>query len=338
MSTPGSPITPRVLVVDDNRVIRRRVKDLLVAAGFDVLDAVDGFDALERIGDFDPDVVVSDVSMPRVDGYELTRRIKEDSRRWRTQVILVTSESDLQGRVRAVNAGSNGFLAKPFASEELLAAVNARLATKRDLDELEAPEAVILMIAGAIEGRDDVTGGHCKRLSLLSVETARRMGLDVLDVTALERAGILHDIGKISVPDSILLKPGPLTDEERAVMELHTIKGEEIVRPLSSLKRVLPIIRSHHERQDGSGYPDGLRGEEIAVTARVLQVVDVYDALRTERPYKQAMSRAGAFDLLQSEADKGWWDPSVVQSFGEILDDFDGLLYTTGNTASSSNP
>jgi len=316
-----------VLVADDDAGIRRGISRLLDKAGHTVLSAADGYEAFELVRERSPDLVVSDVIMPRMDGLELTKKIKTDENHWRTRVLLLSSLSDMPDRVRAVDAGADGFLAKPFSVPELLAGVSARLAEKRMLDQLEGPEAVLLTMARMIESRDDVTGGHCRRLSALSTALGRHLGLPEHEIRALEWAGVLHDVGKIAVPDSILLNPGSLSDEQRGIMELHTVRGEETLRPLRQFRDTLPIVRSHHERQDGSGYPDGLVGDQVPITARVLQVADIYDALRTPRPYKPAWSAEECVNQLREETERGWWDRTVVEAFLEIIPDLDSKLY-----------
>jgi putative two-component system response regulator len=182
---------------------------------------------------------------------------------------------------------------------------------------LERAEAVLFSLARSIEARDAYTGEHCERLARYSVQLGERIGLPEEQLTALRRGGVLHDIGKVAVPDAILLKPNPLTKEETEIMKQHTIVGERICSPLKSLRLVLPIIRHHHEKLDGSGYPDGLKGEGIPLTARVLQTVDVYDALTTPRPYNRgAVSRERALEIMEEGVKKGWWDPNL---FGEFL-------------------
>jgi putative two-component system response regulator len=206
---------------------------------------------------------------------------------------------------------------------ELLARVRSLIKLKQHTDELERAESVLFSLARSIEGKDPYTHGHCERLSTFGSALGKRMGLSEPQNVALRRAGIVHDIGKVAVPDSVLLKPGRLTPEERLLMQEHPVVGERICQPLKSFQLVLPIIRHHHEKLDGSGYPDGLRGDAIAITARVLQIVDVYDALTTERPYKKAFSTDEALRTMQEEVAKGWWD-------AHVLDEFECLIRTEG--------
>jgi putative two-component system response regulator len=182
---------------------------------------------------------------------------------------------------------------------------------KHFTDELEHAEKVLFSLALSIEAKDAYTEGHCERLSDYSTALGRQLGLAEEQLVALRRGGIVHDIGKIAIPEHILMKPGPLTAEERRIMEQHPVIGERICAPLKTFQDVLPIIRHHHERMDGSGYPDGLKSEAIPLTARVLAVVDVYDALSTERPYRKALSNEEAFKVMGEEVKRGWWDPHL---------------------------
>jgi putative two-component system response regulator len=189
----------------------------------------------------------------------------------------------------------------------------------------EQAEAVLCTLGKSIEAKDPHTEGHCERLAEYSVSLGRTVGLEEEELAALRRGGYLHDLGKVAVAEAILLKPGPLTPGEWDVIKKHPIIGEEICRPLRSLQTVRPIIRHHHERQDGSGYPDGLRGQAIPLTARIIQVVDVFDALTTDRPYRRALPWATALEVLEDEVEGGWWDPCVLTAFREVVAESDPL-------------
>lgn len=308
-----------ILVVDDNEDIRKLMTQLLRAQGLEVVSAEDGQRALEEFARSQPDVVLLDVEMPRLDGFELCRRLKSNSETRLTPVVLVTGLSATEDRVRGIEAGADDFLTKPVDRAELLARVRSLLNLKAYTDELERAESVLFALARSIEGKDPYTEGHCERLSEYSARLGERIGLPEDQLISLRRAGVLHDIGKVAVPDAILLKPGPLTPEELAIMRTHPVVGERICAPLKSFRLVLPVIRHHHERLDGSGYPDGLRGEQVPVMARVLQIVDVYDALTTERPYKRAFSQAKAFEIMEQEVKKGWWDPHIFAGFRQLI-------------------
>ncbi len=315
----SEPARALVLVVDDDVSVRSSLTRMLRAQGFDVVSEAEGAGALDSVRLLRPDVVLLDVMMPGLDGLEVCRQLKADRETRLTPIILLTGLAGVEELERGLDAGADDFLTKPPERVELLARIRSLLRLKSYTDELERAESVLLTLARSIEGKDPYTEGHCERLSAHAAKLGRRLGLAEDDVTALERGGIVHDMGKVAVPDAILLKRGPLTAEEWAVMRQHPIVGEHICAPIHSFRLVLPIIRHHHEKRDGSGYPDGQAGEEISVTARVLQVVDVYDALITERPYKPALSPAEALKTMRMEVDKGWWDGDVLAEFRRLI-------------------
>jgi cyclic di-GMP phosphodiesterase len=234
-------------------------------------------------------------------------------------VIMITALSDKLDRLQGIKVGADDFLTRPVDRTELLARVRSLLKLKQRTDELERAESVLFSLARSIEGKDPYTHGHCERLSDYSARLGNHLGLCEEQVTALRRSGAVHDIGKVAVPDAILLKPGRLTEEEWELMREHPAVGERICAPLKSFRLVLPIIRHHHEKLDGSGYPDGLRGDAIPITARVLQIVDVYDALTTERPYKKAFPVTDALQTMKEETAKGWWDPHIFGEFERLV-------------------
>lgn len=309
---------PRILVADDDSTNRELLVELLTCAGFETAVAGDGAECLNVFRAWRPDLVLLDVEMPRVDGFTVCSNLKSDPGSRLVPVILVTARSAVEDRVRGIEAGADDFLTKPVERSELMARTRSLLSLKAFTDELEKAEAVLCALAHSIEGKDPYTEGHCERLSTYAVQLGKHIGLKEPDLVALERAGIVHDIGKVAVPDSVLLKPGKLSDAERAVISEHPIIGERICKPLKSFARVLPIIRHHHEKLNGTGYPDGLKGSTIPLTARVLQIVDVFDALTTARPYKPAYSSAQALGIMREEVEKGWWDAELLCEFENL--------------------
>ena len=308
-----------ILIVDDEPAFRDYLGTLLRMQGFRVVAAGDGVDALDEFAHHQPDLVLLDIEMPQLDGLEVCRRLKQNPETRLTPVVLVTGLMASEDRIRGIEVGANDFLSKPVDRNELLARVKSLLSLKAYTDELERAESVLFALARSIEGKDPYLEGHCERLSGYSAQLGKCIGLSPEEITALRRAGIVHDIGKVAVPDAILLKPGPLTAEEWKIMREHPVVGERICGPLKSFRLVLPIIRHHHERLDGSGYPDGLTGEQIPVGARVLQIADVYDALTTARPYKGPLSPEEALDVMAEEVRKRWWDPALFATFKEML-------------------
>lgn len=312
-------VTGTILVADDHASNRELLEELLTSRGFNVISVPDGEAACEKLATTPVDLVLLDVMMPRMTGFEICEKIKTNPETYLIPVILITALSGKQDRIDGIKAGADDFLTRPVDRSELLARVGSLLRLKFRTDELERAESVLFTLARSIEGKDPYTHGHCERLAEYSACLGRHLGLPDEQIVALRRAGVVHDIGKVAVPDAILLKPGRLTPEEWTVMQEHTIVGERICAPLKSFRHVLPIVRHHHEKKDGSGYPDGLRGDAIPISARILQIVDVYDALTTKRPYKKAFSVSEALETMKQEVAKGWWDPN-------IFDEFEGLV------------
>ena len=257
--------------------------------------------------------------MPGKSGYDVCRELKEDRKTRLIPIVMITGLSDREDRVRGIEAGADDFLSKPLYPEELFARVKSLLKLKEFTDELENAEAVVVALALGIESRDPYTGNHCERLARYAAALGHHLGLDGDSIIALKRGGYLHDLGKVSIPDEILKKGTQLTQEEWAIMKQHPEIGEAICRPLQSFRNVLPIIRHHHEHWNGSGYPDGLTGTHIPLLARVLQTVDVYDALRTARPYKPALIHEEAERTMRQESSAGRWDTELVAEFFNML-------------------
>lgn len=305
----------QVLVVDDDASNRLLTQEMLAQHQYAVTSAANAAEARQAVVAAPPDIILLDVIMPGVSGIELCRELKENPATRLIPVILITGLTDRDSKLRGIEAGADDFLNKPVDPPELFARVKSLLKLKQFTDELENAETVLFSLALGVEARDPYTEGHCHRLSNYAANLGQALGLGSEDIVALRRAGVLHDIGKIAVPDAILRKPGPLDAEEMGIMRRHPETGEQICRPLRSFSRVLPIIRHHHEHWNGGGYPDHLAGDQIPLLARVLQVVDAYDALTTARPYKPAWPREQAKATLLEEAHRQWWDKEILDVF-----------------------
>ena len=304
-----------ILVVDDMPPSRTLLERMLVAQGYAVRTAVDGESALAEMAVRPPDLVLLAVMMPGLGGYEVCRRIKEHPSTCLIPVILVTGLAERSDRIRGLECGADEFVRKPFDIDELSARVRSLLRLKRHVDELDTVESVILSLALTVEARDPGTEGHCQRMARHATRLGLILGLGQDQLVALHRGAYLHDVGKIAVPDAILLKPGPLTGVEREIVMQHTVVGERLCGNLRTLASVRPIVRHHHERVDGSGYPDGLRGDAVPLLAQIVSVTDVYDALTMARPYRPAFSPAQAVAMIRSEAAAGRFRSELVGAF-----------------------
>lgn len=313
-----------ILLVDHVDLNRQLIKGILKAGPYRVLEARSQEEATQVIEREQVDLVISEWIVSDWSGrpnssLELCRRIKSNRRTHLIPILIVTSVQGIENEVAGLESGADEFLVKPLQPAVLRTRIRSMLRQKRVVDSLEEAETILFALAQTVEQRDKETGNHCQRLAALSVALGSAIGLPDEDLLALHRGGFLHDIGKVAVPDAILFKQGELTPEEWVVMRSHTWKGEEICRPMRSLRPVLPIIRNHHERWDGSGYPDGLKGEDIPLLARILQLADIFDALTSERSYKQAYSVEEAIRQLRREAELGWRDPELVSVFCEVV-------------------
>ena len=309
----------RILVADDTESIRLLFDKLLTSDGHEVVSVSDGIDALEAVHHHRPHVILLDVDMPAMDGLEVCRRLKADPATRLTPIVMVTGQSDLSDRLKGIEAGADEFLSKPVHPQELRVRVRSLSRVKHLIDELDSAEAAFVALALAIEARDPSTNGHCERLAQHAVRLGRTLGLGGEDLDALHRGGFLHDVGKVGVPDAVLLKAGPLTADEFAMMKRHTEIGDALCAPLQSLRRVRPIIRGHHERLDGSGYPDRLRGDDVPLLAHIVGIVDVFDALTSLRPYRTALSNDQAGRYLLEQAAAGKFARRYVEAFLDTL-------------------
>jgi putative two-component system response regulator len=307
-----------VVVADDSLPNLDLLVTILTRDGYTVHAARDGAAAMELVLDESPDVVVTDVVMPKLTGFELCQRIKGDVATRLIPVVLVTGLDGTQERIEGIDAGADDFLTKPVNAQELRARVRSLVRLKRFTDELDSAESVILSLALTVEARDPYTGGHCARMASYASLFGMALGLPDEDVAALSRGGYLHDVGKIGVPDAILLKAGRLTAEEFAVMKRHPVTGDRLCGDLKLLRLVRPIVRFHHERTDGSGYPDGLVGDAIPLLAQITGIVDVYDALTTDRLYRSALAPEAVVAGLEVDAKRGLFRPDLVREFASL--------------------
>ncbi|MFM7427686.1 MAG: two-component system response regulator [Elainella sp.] len=310
---------PKVLVADDHVFSRMAAVSLLTLEGYDVLEAADGLSALEQVSAIEPDLLLLDVMMPGLDGYEVCRRLKQNEQTRLLPIVFVTALTDRRARLKAIEAGGDDFLSKPFDQLELSARIRSLVCQRRLNQDLDHAGQVLFSLARTIESRDPNTGDHCERLVQASQAFGQFLQLSRQKIQDLMWAGYLHDIGKIGVPDAILLKTGALTPAEQIVMRQHVLIGEQICQPLRTMQGVLPIIRHHHERWDGSGYPDGLVGNQIPPLVQVFQMIDIYDALVHDRPYKPALSSQESLKIMQAEVERGWRNPALMQKFVEFI-------------------
>jgi putative two-component system response regulator len=303
-----------ILVADDEVLVRSVLRRALEGAGYRVIEAATGARAVDLGERERPDLFILDISMPDVDGVEICRAIKSDPLTHLTPVIHITDQAQRHERLRALEAGSDEFVAKPFDIEELLIRVRSLLRTKRLTDHLVSDEAVLLSLSRTVEARDNYTEKHLYRVADRSVEVARRMGMTEREIESIRLGGLYHDLGKIAVPDRVLHKPASLDRAEYALIKRHPETGAEIVRPLRAFGGPEPAILHHHERFDGTGYPYGLRGEEIPLAARIVAVADSFDAMTTDRPYRAALRAEDALQRLDDGREEQW-DPLVVDVF-----------------------
>jgi len=304
----------RILVVDDAEANRELISAYLERAGHEVLAVASGAEALSSLEQSAIDVILLDVMMPRMDGYEVCARIRQNHPTRLTPVVLVTSLDDRSDRIKALDVGADDFLSKPVDQLELLARVRSLLRLKRMTDQLDNSEAVIFSLARAVEAKDAGTEQHTSRVAEYARAIGAALGRSDDEQLILYRAGMVHDIGKIGVSDVILLKPAKLTPEEFEIMKRHSLIGEEICRPLRMAAQLTPAIRHHHEHWNGTGYPDGLQGRAIPISARIVAIADAFDAMTTDRPYRNALPLERARALL-AEGRNVQWDGDFVDRF-----------------------
>lgn len=309
----------KILIVDDNKVNVELIKAQLKTHDYTIQTAYDGEEALEKIDKNPPDIVLLDLMMPKISGYEVCRSIKQNKKTQFIPVIVITALQELDDKLKAMELGADDFLVKPFNKLELATRIKSLLHMKSLHDDLETSENILFSLAEALEAKDVYTRGHSDRVASIAIAIAQEMDLPKRDVEIIHKGGLLHDIGKIGVKEHILLKPGRLTEEEMKHVQLHPKIGYDICAPLKSLEEALPCIRSHHERYDGGGYPDGIKGDEVPIKGQIMAIADAYDAMTTDRPYRTGMSKQVAVKIFEDEIDSGQWNPELVRIFLKIL-------------------
>ena len=315
----NAPASGTVLVVEDDPQMRRLIVRVLEADQHLLTTVGDGDAALASIAASPPDIILLDVSLPTISGFELCERIKNEPATRLIPIVVVTGLDAPEHRIAGIEAGADDFLTKPFDPQELRARVRSLIRLRHYTDELESIESLIISLALTIEARDAYTDGHCQRLARYATALGAAMGMDDDAIGSLLRGGYLHDVGKVGVPDAVLLKPATLTADEYELMKQHTIIGDRLCGNLHSLAGVRSIIRHHHERLDGSGYPDGLHGDEIPQLAQIVGIVDAFDAMTTSRPYRSAMSVQHACTELTADADRGRFSATLVSTFIDLV-------------------
>ncbi len=320
LSPNPDPQPYKILVVDDDAAQRRLARATLTGPKYLVIEAADGRQAVERLHGEDFDAVLLDKRMPQMDGHAVVRHIREDMGESLLPLIMLTAYGDSSDDIAdALRLGATDFIRKPYDPMELVARVDAAVAHKRLTDQLEDAESILFAQARMAEARDQYTGDHVARVARNALVFGRVVGLAAEELLVLRRGAVLHDIGKLGIPDAVLLKPGKLNDAEWEMMKSHTVIGDRLVSGMRRMRPAAEIIRSHHERWDGSGYPDGLRGDAIPLLARVFQLVDIHDALAFNRPYKTALPASKIASILQEEAARGWRDPQLTRIFLDLL-------------------
>ena len=309
---------PAILLVDVASANREGLKSFLESQKCDVEVATDGESALRTCLQIQPDLVLlyNYNTVPDIGSFEICRQIKKDPLNQLTPVALVKPSPDQWDIHRGREAGAMDVWATPPSPWDALGPIQTLLRLKVYMDE--QAKSAVFSLARSVDSKQNMRNGHSDRLVIYAQQLGESLGFGEEDLQELHIASWLHDIGKINVPESILFKPGPLNAEETRIMREHPVIGEEICAPLKSLRPILPVIRHHHEKMDGSGYPDGLCGEAIPLKARILQVADIYDALTTDRPYRGALPPEEALQTLFSEAEKGWLDATLVWKFSRI--------------------
>lgn len=312
-------IKQTILVVDDNEANVELLEAYLTAYGYDVITAMNGESGLEKTYENMPDLLLLDIMMPGLNGYEVCKKLKEDEKTRFIPIVMITALTEVDDKVKGLDVGADDFLSKPFNKLELMARVRSLLRLKTLHDDLESSEDIICALALAMQAKDPYTKGHSERVARLSRNIAEEIGLSSIMQGKLHKAGILHDIGKIGIKETTLNKQGSLDATESKEITSHPQTGANICEPLKSLNDIIPMIRHHHEWFNGSGHPDGLKGDEIPLGAKIISIADTYDAMTSARPYRDAMTKEKALQIMESEKDRGQWDPEIMTVFLKMM-------------------
>jgi cyclic di-GMP phosphodiesterase len=310
---------PKILIVDDNKTNVELLLAQLKPYSYELIPAYDGHSALKIIEENPPDLVLLDLMMPQLSGYEVCKQIKTNKKTQFIPVIVITALKELEDKIKAIEMGADDFLMKPFNKIELVTRVKSLLKLKELYDDVDSSETIIFTLAEMLEAKDVYTRGHSERVAKYSVLLARHIGLSEADQELIRRGALLHDVGKIGVRELILNKPEKLSQEELTHIRSHPARGCEICKALKSLSPVLPIIRHHHERVDGLGYPDGVSGKDLTIGPRLVSIADSYDAMTSNRPYRRGIPPLEALKIFERERESGQWDPQLVDQFIEAI-------------------
>jgi putative two-component system response regulator len=319
LASPSGDKSAQLLIVDDEPQVTSLLCRFVSQEGYDVTVLHDGESALAWIGDHTPDVVVFDIMMPGVTGIDLCRKMKADRATRLIPVVLVTGHASQEDQLEAVDAGADDVISKPVNSEQFRIRLRSLVRMKRYTDDLESAGAVMMTLAMMIESRDGSAEGHCHRIANHAVSIGRQLGLHGEALQTLRRGGFLHDIGMLAIPDSVLHKPGSLEPEEYALVQSHTVIGDSLIAGLRSLQPVRPIVRHHHERLDGSGYPDGLRGDAIPLAAQIIGLVDAFESMTFPKAYQPTLAPDQALGNLRAQAARGWRHADLIEVFADVL-------------------
>jgi putative two-component system response regulator len=324
-------------VADENATVRKILRHLFASLGWETLEAADGQEALKMATSRPrPHAVLLDLKLPKKDGYEVCQTLKSDERTQLTPIIAITALDTQEEKMKALEAGADDFLTKPINRAELTVRLRSLLRIHKFNQELIGAESVALALARAVASKDGYAQSHVERVATYAVLLGNALGLDAAELKVIKYGAILHNVGKIAIPDAVLEKTGPLSPREKALFQQHPRVGCDICAPLKPLKQMLPVIRHHKEHWDGTGYPDGLKGDDIPLGAQIVGIVDVYAALTSDRPYRKAVPAADAVESLRTRAEQGRHNPKLVESFIEGLiaeGEYDGA--TRGTSAAA---